>query len=676
MATKVDLVKQDTDAATGYVTDNEQFATENKECFKENRDARNEWYGDRVDRDNFYHNKHYEDSEETEIIKRGQAPLAINVVYAIVKQMISLLTSNDPVWDVSPVTEADKSYTYLMRGLMDATWYMSKGSRQLSMIAKDMTVVGVGYGMVSPRMVGNNMIAHMQHIPYHHVYVSPDTREIDYQDADNLVISKMSSYRQIAELLNRTVDEVKEMADDSDTNAEDEEPVTKYTRYTSPMTRDTKRYARVIQRLSMETVDCYDIIPIGDVAILRKTYFSMTPQLDKLESEGKIRIEKRRKKVVAKYISVGKYGERYYLPIETYNLVPFIDEFTGNPYPLGEVDFLYGLQRALNKFILLAILNATLSNNMRMMAPEGSIDKDMYEQSYAIPGSLTTYKWEAGMPEPKQFDPKPLGSEFFAFPKTLISMMEYITGIFGVVQGNPEGAPRTASGLMSLQNYGGQKIKLLGRNLNDALTSLGDVGIALFQNFAPYNQTISYFKDGTPDPQTVQYNQLSVQNGKVAVQNDISNSQFKTRVIIHQNYGSERQMKAAMLGNLAAQTRSPALIGPILKLADIPEADKIAQDIDAINQAQSTIEQMQKSIQDLTTRNTTLEREVLNMAKQVDFTQFAAQLDIILGKIKNELGAEVATEMSQFKADLQTQLQQATMDIQQKANTNSQQPSE
>lgn len=662
MATKDQIAKQEAEAATGYTADKEDFASENKDCFKENRSGRQEWYNDRIDRDNFYHNKMYSDAEETEIMRKGQAPLPINITYAIVKQMISLLTSNDPVWDVSPATEADKQYTYLMKSLMDATWYLSKGGRQLGLISKDMLVTGLGWGMVNPRLVGNNMIAEMKHIPYHHVYPSPDVREIDFTDGDNLVISKMSSYRQLAEVLNKSVEEVKKYADDGENiEAEDEKSPTKYIRYTGPATKDPKRYARIIQRLTMETVDCWEVIPVKDVVLTRRTYFRLTPQLEQLQKQGRIRVNRVKRKVLAKYLSVGKYGERYYLPIEMYNAVPFVDEFTGNPYPLGEVDFLYGLQRALNKFILLAILNATLANNMRMKAPKGSVNKDEYQRNFAIPGWLMEYDWEPQKPEPEMIDPKPLGNEFLQFPKSLISMMEYITGIFGVVQGNPEGSPRTASGLMSLQNYGGQKIKLIGRNMNDSLTMLGDVAIALFQNYAGYNQTVSYFKDGSPDPITVKYNQLTSQGESVVVKDNINESRFKTRVTIHQNYGSERQMKAAMLGNLAAQTRSPALIGPILKLADIPEADKIAAEIDAIKQAQASIEQMQKTIQDLNTRNQELEKQVLEASKQIDLTQFEANLEIILNKFKVELGAGVKVEMAQFKSEVESQLQEMLM---------------
>lgn len=651
--------REQTIATLGFKVVGEKEAKISDELLTEYDAARKERYEDMVENDRFYHGKHYDDAEETEILARGQAPIPINVTYSLIKQMIALITSADPIWYVDPITDADKDIAYMMRGLLVGTWYHSRGSRQYSHIVKDTAVTGHGFGMVNPSNIGSQFLVKFTHVPYHHVYVSPSVREFDYGDSENWIIAKTLSFQQIANFFKKPVEWVEKIANASNAVVEDD-PEIKYPRYVSA--QKGGRRAKLIQRMTMETATVYKIMPAGPDELTERVVFSLTEEMKKKAARGIVRIkELKGQKVVAKYISFGDYCEKYLMPLSNYPIIPFIDEFNGNPYPLGEVDFLYGLQRALNKFVLLSILNATLSNNMKVMAPENSIDPDRFEQSYAMPAALITYEWREGMPQPQQINPVPLSSDFYSMPKTLISMMEYVVGIFGVVQGNPEGAPRTASGLMSLQNYGGQKVKLLARNIQEALAALGDRCVELYQNYAPYNQQMTYYEENTSNPTQVNYNQLRSEGGKLKVDNNISQGTFRTRVRVVQNYGSEREMKAMLLTNLAQTTGATQLLKPILKLADIPEIDEILNDIDQVEQAKGQIQQLSEKVKRLEEVNKQLENEVMRKSRQVEVTQFAAELDKIINKISANASADVKLALG----ELQQQIQNAQMQAQQ-----------
>ena len=640
----------------------------NGKRFKQLRGYRSEWMKDRVENDDFFHGQHYSAEERLAIEARGQAPLAINITYSVVKQIISMITSVDPTWKVTPVGEADKSLAYLHREALNATWYNSRGGRVLSQIVKDTSIAGVGYGHVTPVYDEEGFSVHYSHIPYWQSYLPPGTSQFDYNDAEDWVISKMMGYKGIAELFDCDEKDVDDFgATDWDALGEDYYPKYAKPSITQVVSNDgsnseeeiePERQKRVIQRYTKERVPIYIVESSGTQAgdknsfqLPRRVYFKLTDDLLSLEAKGLLRIKRTERKVVARYLSCGTRCIRTYLPIDKYQTIPYIDEFRSNPYPLGVMDFVYPLQRALNKFILLSILNATLANNMQMMAEDGSIDVGYWEENFSTPGAIMTWKRVTDKTTaPEQRNPQALPASFFEFPKLLIEMIEYITGMFGIMQGNPDGAPRTLGGVSTLQSMGGQKVKLLTRNISDALSAQGDVVIQLYQNYSPYNQVINYAK-GSEDV-SVPYNTTIIKEGQLFVDKDISAGRYKTRVTIEPNYGGERQAKAAMMANLAMQTKSPALIGPLLKLADIPEADEIAKAVDVMTQANQTIEQMQEKIKRLEQINDQLQNEIIQKAQKVEITQFAAELDKMRNKMEKELGIKVATEFAKFREEL------------------------
>ncbi len=650
--------RDDLALSAGLKITDDADAKENRDTFMQYRGGRQKWYSDKVENDRFYHNVQYTDDEERDIISRGQAPVVINVTFAIIKQIISFLTANSPEWYVDPVGDADKDKVYLFRKLLDATWYQSRGHRQFSSICKDVGICGVGYGMVTPR-ASNPFGVDFRRIAYHNVYIDPYTSEFDYSDADAIIISKLLSKNQASIFLNKTVEEIEEYAESDETMSlpEDDPATTHYPRYVLPAT-NMKSRVRIIQRMTFENVDTYVVSPIDNrVPLTRKIYFKVDERMQGLEARGLIKIEKKSMKTLTKYISLGKYCEKYYLPMSNYNITPFIDEFTGNPYPLGTLDFLYGLQRTLNKFMLLTLLNASLSNNMKLLAVKNSINKQQYEDSYAVPGSVIEWEPNSELPQggkPEPLDPVPLSSAFFTFPQMIISMMEYITGIFGVMQGNPEEAPRTASGLMSLQNFGGQKVKLIGRAMEDALTTVGNNVITLYQNYAGFNQVISYFNEQNGTTEQLNFNTLNVYDGgRFKIENDLNAGKYVARVQIRQDYGSERQAKAQVLGNIMAQTKNMALLKPILKLADIPEADQILKEVDEIAKLTQQGQQSQQAIKRLEQVNTQLQNEILQKSQKVELTQFIASLEVLKSKLEKEYGIRTEKEF----ADVEMQLQ-------------------
>jgi hypothetical protein len=207
---------------------------------------------------------------------------------------------------------------------------------------------------------------------------------------------------------------------------------------------------------------------------------------------------------------------------------------------------------------------------------------------------------------------------------------------------------------MSLQNFGGQKVKLLGRSMEDALVNVGNNTIALFQNYAGLNQTISYFNEQNGTTEQLNFNTLNVYDGgKFKIENDLSAGKYAARVEIRQDYGSERQGKAQILGNIMMQTKSMALLKPILKLADIPEADQILKEVDEIAKLTQQNQQGQQSIERLNQINNQLQNQVLQKSQKVELTQFIASLEVLKAKLEKETGIRMEQEFSSVEQELQ-----------------------
>jgi hypothetical protein len=351
-------------------------------------------------------------------------------------------------------------------------------------------------------------------------------------------------------------------------------------------------------------------------------------------------VKSEKKRVLVRRRVLGDYGEEEVLPIDTFNIRPFYFEHRDTPYPLGQESFLIDINRVVDKFVMLSILNAQLQNNMRIVAEEGSIlDEEKWKQGYSIPGSINSWRRiSEETQEPKVVAPLPLGSEFLQFPMGMLKLAEYISGVYSVMQGNPAEAPRTASGLSSLQSYGSMKMKLLGADNEVVLSQLGDVAVQFIQNYAPHNVVFTYregnqFKD-------IAFNTLeSMHDGKggIAMRNDLSAGKFRVYATIIQDMGSERFMKAKILADLAAQTKSPELIAPILKLADIPEADIIANKLDVEQKLRGQIQQLQQENQRLNQIRMQQENELIRKNRKVADAEYRTNLNKMIGQAEGDL---------------------------------------
>lgn len=351
-------------------------------------------------------------------------------------------------------------------------------------------------------------------------------------------------------------------------------------------------------------------------------------------------ISKIKQKRVVRTMQIGKrIVETEILPTDQYPIHHFcFSHFRSPNRTFGITHYIKDIVKAMNKFWALMIYEYQLSGHGKWLVAESSVtDPNDFERKAAIPGAVLTYTADpslqnGGRPEPVQAQPLNQGATQLL--TMLLQLAEYVTGIFGVMQGNAEAAPATMGATQSLQSFGTQRIKLQARTIETTLSDLSYSTIKFLQKYCPQDvlaKTID--SDG---------------NGEEGELLDINElTKFKCRTMLAQNLPTSRQMAATLLSTLAGQTTDPQvqqlLTQYSMKFLDIQEGDEISGQLDVIKQMQSQLQQAQE-------QNKNLEGQLKAATNNL------AQKDVAMAAEKAK--GEIANETKIAKLQAQQEAQQ------------------
>lgn len=288
----------------------------------------------------------------------------------------------------------------------------------------------------------------------------------------------------------------------------------------------------------------------------------------------------------------------------------------------GVTHFIKDFVKGINKLWSLVLYDAQLKASLRVIAPETAIeDLHKWEQRFSVPGSINTYVADPTLNDGGKPEIIDLGSTQSQMPQ-LISMLlqlaEYVSGLFGLMQGNSENAPPTFGATQSMQNFGSQRIKLTARGIERPLNLLLYNLLVYAQRYAPFEKlALVVDEQAMGDPG--------------AVIASASEARYKVRTVLTNNLPTTRQMASQMFTILAGQVADPMvqklLIQEGLRLLDLRESDRIVKDIDTISQMQQQMGQMQEQIQQSEGQMQTMTQ---NMAQQ----KIALEVEKAKGNIK------------------------------------------
>lgn len=632
----------------------EQIQKENYKDFRDNMTYRSAWERDAIRFEDFRYGSHFSRSEEEELLLYRQAPLPISVTTAICDTAEALMVASKPTIKTAPIihpynddiTNRSKKVAAIYNYLITKSWYDSLGGLQYDRVVRDYTNVGHGLFYIVPRNEYGEFSVDIKHLNWRYFYPHPLTKSPFYDDADNHIIAMELSQLAAFKFVKSIEPDITQKQFEDDWVKDAPRPLGRLAQRYQPAVR-RQNSILFIQKLVLEEQFIYLVIPKVESLNYEQTesrykvYSEMTPELSQLLREKKITIEKQRKLVLTEYTSIGRLGYKIVYPIDCYNIIPLVYDHRDTPYPLGRVWYLYPLQRALNKFVMIAILNGSLMNSMRILAEEDSVvDIDEWKKNFATPGAILRWKQVVpGYTKPPQIlESKPLNEAWLSFPRYLTYIMEYISGIFGVMMGDSRETPDIFSTVASLQSAGGNKIKRRLAQSDATLSKVGYVTAKFYKEYAPMNgfSTIIDEKGEMQPAQTYNVLKLNQEEKRVVIDPDTDLSVgFKdVRFTTQSSNGFESGTEAALLTNLATQLKVPQLLPLILKRINIPDVDKIISQIDLVNQQGSTIEQLQEVIKDLDSRTKILANQVQQKGFETETAKFGAQLDKILNQLK------------------------------------------
>lgn len=633
----------------------EEIQKENYKDFRDNATYRGAWERDAIRFEDFRYGSHFSRSEEQELLLFRQAPLPISVTTAICDTAEAMMVASKPTVKVAPIihpfndnlTNRSKKVASKFNYLITKSWYDSLGALQYDRVVRDYTNVGHGLFYIVPRNEYGEFSVDIKHLNWRYFYPHPLTKSPFYDDSDNMIISmelsKQAGYKFVKSI--ETDITMKQFEDDFVKDAP-RGLKTLPQRYT-PGTRKEDSIM-FIQKLVLEEQFIYAIIPLvkeinyDSSEVGYKIALERTPEIIALEKAGKIKVVQQRRLVLTEYTSVGRLGYKVVYPIQNYNIVPLVYDHRDTPYPLGRVWYLYPLQRALNKFLMVAIVNGSMMNSMRIIYEEDSVPNiDEWKKNFAQPGAMLS--WKQVVPgytkPPSIIESKPLSDAWLAMPKYISYIMEYVSGIFGVQMGDSRETPDVFSTVASLQSAGGNKMKRRLAQADATLSKVGNIAGQFYKEYAPPNGFSTIINDNGEMQATETYNVLRPNpddNKKIEIDPDTDLSLgFKdVRFTTQGSNGFESGTEAALLTNLATQLKVPQLLPLILKRINIPDVDKIMGQIDTVNQQQGTIQELQNMVKELEQKTQIMANQIQQKGYETNNAKFQAELDKILNQVK------------------------------------------
>lgn len=619
------------------------------------------------------YNEHFSKAEIDTMLLMRQAPIPIPISTAIMDTAEALMLQSKPAVNVAHLvfpqdearTEMSRLIAQKYRFLVQNDWHNSHANLQFDRILADQSNVGIGYAYIVPRFEYGEFFTEIKRLPWRYVFPDPDSTDIWLEDQSDLLYAFPMTRKAAFRYLRSFIPTLSESDFEKDwckgDYAEKGTAFFESDRYMSRGKAGTNLL--FINRMTLEDQLMYLVIPrkaniksdSGEFPVHKyKVYPEITPELEEQAGEGLIEIREKRDLYLTHHISLGNNGFKKIYPIRQINVVPLMYDHRDNPFPYSRMWYVYPAQRGLNKFFASALLNFSLLNATRVLAENDSIiNEDEWVTNASTPGAILKYQLPIpGISKPPDIiKAEPLHNEWLTLPRYLTYIMEYASGMWGIMQGNQEGSPDVFSTVASLQSAGGTKIKRRLTHVDAFMSRVGNICAEIYKNYAPPNGYSSAIDAETGSVQTESYNTL-----EIIKKNDIYRLQTKpetdlgfgireVRFSSASASGFESANMALALTTLATQLSVPELIPDILKLYNLANIEETIKKIESRTDAQQQVAQYADSMKRLEGQNKVFQNQIFQLAKTLEAAKAKGKADVILTELKSSVDAI----MSQFQ---------------------------
>tara|TARA_Y100001938_G_scaffold52377_1_gene73124 strand:+ start:1354 stop:3573 length:2220 start_codon:yes stop_codon:yes gene_type:complete len=175
---------------------------ETLDLWKRYGDKRDAWAEHAKEDKEFRLGRQWTEEQEATLKARGQAPLVVNRVHPAVEAAKSMMSANRPSFRVAPREDSDNKVAQVLSAMLSYMYDISDGRSVVRQMIDDYYVMGLGYIHVyqDPMMdMGKGEVCFHDVDPLD-VYVDPNSRDKFFEDAENIIISRLFTREQAAKL--------------------------------------------------------------------------------------------------------------------------------------------------------------------------------------------------------------------------------------------------------------------------------------------------------------------------------------------------------------------------------------------------------------------------------------------------------------------------------------------
>ena len=661
-------------------------AKEIRETFDRWHNAREDWdVAAREDID-FYLGNHFSGEEADELASRNQSAVPMDRLYSAIEQFKAIITSKPPKFSAVGREDSDNKLANVWKVILEYIWDISDGDEQFKQAVHDYTVTGLGYfyAYIDKEADYGRGEVKFKHLNPFKVYVDPNSRERYFGDASGIMVSNIMSKMQVIDAypeLGQPIEEGSEelLIDQIETVSEEDWPDNSNKRTMDSFTPDvvkdydyqgsSEKY-RLIEYYSKVKVPYYRLLDKRsnqEKIIPQEQFQAMQQDKQFLNAIDKglidfVEVQQTRIRQTGTLGQIVLYDS--VLDTDIYPIVPVPNIWTNTPYPMSDVRKNKDFQRFLNKVVSLITSHAQASSGLKLLIPQGSVqDIEELERDWANPNA--TLEYDASFGEPHFPAPQALSPSIMQLPAMIEKYIDLNMGIFEMMQGNAEVAPRTSSATMMLEDFGQRRSKSKLRDVEGSLKRIGKVVYNLAKSHYNFQKT---FRISQPNNDINEYTvnkRLYDDKSKElqTIENDVSVGQFDIRVIGNSTMPSNKWGE----WEIYMQAYQSGLIDKVeaLKKTDIFDKEGVLQRTDMIQQLQQALGQAQQQIKKVSGDLQTAHRESIQARKRTEVEKFKAELSkesssrkaedkLAIGKLKDA----VKLESEKLRLGSQAQLRQ------------------
>ena len=633
-----------------------------KSLFRRWSDARKDWENDARDDIDFYLGNHFSPGELDALEARNQSSMPIDRLYSAIEQFKAIITSKPPKFSAVAREDSDNKIAAVWRVILEYIWDISDGDETFKQAIHDYAVTGLGYFYAyldKEADYGRGEIK-FTHLNPFRVAVDPNSRHRYFDDASGMMVSTIFTKMQLKdlypELLAIPEGEEKPLIELIESDFSDEDyPSPSNTRTKGSFTPDvvkdydhdegSEKY-RLIEHYSKIKVPYYRVADFqsGNQKIMSHDEFNALSQAQTPEGAmfrkqielgiiQFVEIPQTRIKLTCVLGQIVLYEK--ILETDIFPIVPVPNIWTNTPYPMSDVRKNKDFQRFLNKVVSLITSHAQASSGLKLLIPQGSVhDIEELERDWANPNA--TIEYDPSFGEPHFPSPQPLASSIMQLPQLIEKYIDLNMGIFEMMHGDTQSAPRTYSATMMMEDLGQRRSKSKLRDIEGSIKRLGRVVYNLSKSHYNFEKTFRVVQPNNDiDEYTVNKRLIDDKSKEIqTIENDLTVGQFDIRVIGNSTMPSNKWGE----WEVYMQAYQAGLIDRVeaLKKTEIFDKQGVLSRTDEIQKLQGMLQQAQEQIKKLSGDLQTSDREAVASRKRTEVEKFKSKLkEVELNQVAN-----------------------------------------